>query len=124
MDTFSAILARGAPLLEILFSLLAAFWGASYLFIEVCPRGRRQAGRDRFSGTALAALVLLPIALHRGALAGSGRDSDPAPIALLALMQMAGPFMLIAVGQQRLTSSMTGSWWPPRRSSPSCSRSP
>jgi drug/metabolite transporter (DMT)-like permease len=89
----------------ILFSILAAFWGASYLFIEialddlsppmiVCAR------------TLLAAAVLFPFAASRGALTGV-RERLGA-IAVLAALQVAGPFLLISYGQRDIASSLAG----------------
>jgi len=89
-----------------MFGLLAAFWGASYLFIKVALEDDVAPATIVFARTALAALVLLPVALHLGALAGVGRRLGP--VAVLGLVQIAAPFMLITVGEQELTSSMTG----------------
>lgn len=89
----------------LLMALLAATWGASYLFIKV--------GLRDFSApflvcarTALAALVLLPVALHRrslGALRGRGRS-----VLLLAAFQVVVPFLLITVGERWLPSALAG----------------
>jgi drug/metabolite transporter (DMT)-like permease len=87
------------------FLALAAFWGASYLFIEL---GLEDLSPPMivFARTALAALVLLPIALRMRALSGlRGRFGT---LALLALIQVAAPFMLISVGQQEIASSLAG----------------
>ena len=53
----------------IMFLALAAFWGASYLFIELGLEDLSPA-MIVFLRTALAALVLLPFALRSSALAG------------------------------------------------------
>ena len=88
-----------------LLGILAALWGASYLFIKL--------GLEDFSPawvvflrTLLAALVLLPLALHRGALAGL-RDRWGA-ILFLAAIQVAGPFLLISWGEEEISSSLAG----------------
>ena len=87
------------------FFALAALWGASYLFIKVALEDISPA-MIVFARTALASLVLLPFALHRGALdALRGR---PGTVAILALLQVAAPFFLITVGEQDLPSSLTG----------------
>jgi drug/metabolite transporter (DMT)-like permease len=56
--------------------------------------------------TTLAALVLLLAARRLGALAGI-RDRIGS-IVVLALVQVAGPFLLITFGEQRIPSSLTG----------------
>jgi drug/metabolite transporter (DMT)-like permease len=86
--------------------LLSAFWGASYLFIKV-------ALEDVFSPwsivsirTALAALVLVPLAAKMGVL-GSLRGRL-GPVVVLSLVQVAGPLTLIGLGEERIASSLTG----------------
>ena len=89
----------------ILLGLLAALWGASYLFIKI--------GLEDFSPamvvflrTLLAALVLAPLALHRGAM----RGLRPLlwPIVVLAAVQVAVPFLLISWGEEEISSSLAG----------------
>jgi drug/metabolite transporter (DMT)-like permease len=89
----------------ILLGVLASVWGASYLFIKI--------GLDDFSPamvvflrTLLAALVLAPLALHRGAM----RGLRPLlwPIVLLAAVQVAVPFLLISWGEEEISSSLAG----------------
>ena len=87
------------------FFALAALWGASYLFIKVALEDISPA-MVVFARTALASLVLLPFALRSRALdALRGR---PGTVAILALLQVAAPFLLISVGEQDLSSSLTG----------------
>jgi drug/metabolite transporter (DMT)-like permease len=84
---------------------LASLWGASYLFIKI---GLRDLSPELivFLRTGLAALVLTPLALSRGALeALRGRLAD---VAVLALIQVAVPFLLISLGEQSISSSLTG----------------
>jgi drug/metabolite transporter (DMT)-like permease len=88
-----------------LLGILASLWGASYLFIKL--------GLEDFSPamvvflrTLLAALVLMPLALHRNALAGL-RERWPA-ILLLGALQVAGPFLLISWGEEEISSSLAG----------------
>lgn len=85
--------------------VLASLWGASYLFVAV--------GLDDLSPsmivlsrTLLAGVVLLPLTLSRGALAGIRGVAGP--IALLAAVQVAGPFLLISAGQRDIPSSLAG----------------
>jgi drug/metabolite transporter (DMT)-like permease len=59
-----------------------------------------------FARIALAAAVLLPIAAAQGALGGlRGRLGV---IALVGAVQVAGPFLLIPVGEQHITSALAG----------------
>jgi drug/metabolite transporter (DMT)-like permease len=90
----------------ILFMLLAAFWGASYMFIKVALDDGVPPFVIVFVRTALAALVLLPIAIRMGALRGLG--GRIAPISLLALIQVAAPFVLITAGERDLPSALAG----------------
>jgi drug/metabolite transporter (DMT)-like permease len=88
-----------------LLAILASLWGASYLFIKlgledlspamvVCVR------------TLLAALVLAPLAVRRGALAGlRGRWRA---VFVMAAIQVAGPFLLISWGEEEISSSLAG----------------
>ena len=87
------------------FSALSALWGASYLFIKLALEDVSPPVVV-FARTALAALVLLPLALRTDALAGL-RDRK-GTVAVLALLQIAAPFMLISVGQQEISSSLAG----------------
>lgn len=89
----------------ILLLALAALWGASYLFIKIGLDDLSPAGIV-FARTALAALVLLPFAIKSGGMAPLWRRA-PA-IALLAAVQVAGPFLLISAGEQHIPSSLAG----------------
>ena len=89
-----------------MFLSLAALWGASYLFIKVGLEDDLAPPFIVFARTALAALVLLPLAAHLGALAGVRERL--APLFVLGLIQVTGPFMLITIGEQEITSSLTG----------------
>jgi drug/metabolite transporter (DMT)-like permease len=86
-------------------SVLAALWGASYMFIKVAI--------DDVSPIivvwvrlVLAALVLVPIAHHRGAL--SALRPHLATIVLLSVVQVAIPFLLITFGEKHIASSLAG----------------
>jgi drug/metabolite transporter (DMT)-like permease len=59
-----------------------------------------------FLRTLLAALVLAPLALHRGAM--RGLRALFWPIVLLAAVQVAVPFLLISWGEEEITSSLAG----------------
>jgi drug/metabolite transporter (DMT)-like permease len=89
-----------------MFGLLSAFWGASYLFIKVALEDDMAPAFIVFARCALAALVLLPAAAHIGALAGLRERLGP--LVVLAFIQVAVPFTLITVGEQEISSSLTG----------------
>jgi drug/metabolite transporter (DMT)-like permease len=84
---------------------LSAIWGASYLLIKIGLRDMSP-GMVAFSRIALAALVLLPIAAARGALAAL-RGRIPG-LFVLAGVQVAGPFLLISAGEGSISSSLAG----------------
>ena len=81
--------------------VLGAIWGASYLFIEIALRGFSPAV-VAWVRIVLAAVVLLGFAVPSGALLGLGARWRM--LALLGGIQVAGPFLLIAAGQQEITS--------------------
>src|SRR3954467_6140449 len=83
-------------------SVLAALWGASYMFIKVAI--------DDVSPIivvwvrlVLPALVLVPIAHSRGAL-GALRPHLPT-VFLLSVVQVGAPFLLITFGEKHIASS-------------------
>src|SRR3954465_11110547 len=84
---------------------LASLWGASYLFIKIGLEDLPP-GAVVFARTLLAAAVLLPFAAHTGALGGLRENART--IALLAAVQVAGPFLLISAGEQDISSSLAG----------------
>ncbi|MEA2480224.1 MAG: hypothetical protein QOJ07_2146, partial [Thermoleophilaceae bacterium] len=89
-----------------LLGLLAALWGSSYMFIKIGLEDHLSPGAIVFTRTALASVALLPIALRRGALAGlRGRLGW---VAVLALVQVAGPFLLISAGENHISSGLAG----------------
>jgi drug/metabolite transporter (DMT)-like permease len=85
---------------------LSAIWGASYLFIKVALDDGVAPWAIVSARTALAALFLVPLALHLGVL-GSLRGRL-GPIVVLGLVQAAVPLSLIALGEERISSSLTG----------------
>jgi drug/metabolite transporter (DMT)-like permease len=85
--------------------LLASLWGASYLFIKIGLEDLPPAAVV-FGRTLLAAVVLLPFAAYKGAL--DGLRQSVRPIALLAGIQVAGPFLLISAGEREISSSLAG----------------
>jgi drug/metabolite transporter (DMT)-like permease len=90
----------------LLMGLLAALWGASYLFIKVALEDGVQPVFLVFARLALGAIVLVPIAIGQGALDGlRGRWGA---IAFMAVVQVTVPFLLITYGEQHIASSLTG----------------
>lgn len=89
----------------ILLAVLASLWGTSYLFIKI---GLRDLSPSVvvLARIALAAAVLVPIAAVRGGL-GALRGAIGV-VLLVAAVQVAAPFLLIAFGEQAITSSLTG----------------
>ena len=86
--------------------LLSAFWGASYLFIKVALEDDVSPWAIVSSRTALAALVLVPLAAHLRVL-GSLRGRLGA-VFVLSMVQVAVPLTFIALGEERISSSLTG----------------
>jgi drug/metabolite transporter (DMT)-like permease len=84
---------------------LGAIWGASYLFIEIGIRDFSP-GMVAFLRVALAAVTLLALAARAGAL--DGFRAHAGTLFALGGLQVAGPFVLIAAGQQEITSSLAG----------------
>jgi drug/metabolite transporter (DMT)-like permease len=102
----SAILAGMSRRSWLLLGLLSGLWGASYLFIKVALEDDMSPTVIVFVRTALAALVLLPIAARAGALGGLRHNVGP--ILVLAVVQVGGPLLLIAAGEREISSSLTG----------------
>lgn len=85
--------------------ILAAIWGSSYLFIKIGVR-EMSPSMVVFLRVALGALVLVPFAWRRGALSGIG-GAWPM-LCLVALIQVAIPFLLIAEGEEEISSALAG----------------
>ena len=89
----------------VLFLAMGAIWGVPYLLIKVAVEEISPSvlvlGR-----TALAGLLLLPLALARGHL----RPLLPSwlPILAFAVIEICVPWLLLGVAEQRLSSSLTG----------------
>ena len=85
--------------------VLAAIWGASYMFIKIGVRDLSPA-MVAWSRIALAAIVLVGVAAARGVLGEfRGRGST---LTLIAAVQIAGPFLLISAGETEISSSLAG----------------
>lgn len=87
-----------------LFTLGSVIWGIPYLFIKIAVDGGVPPAFVAWARVALGALVLTPFAIHRGALRGLGAHG----IAILAYSatEIAVPFVLIAAGEQHVSSSL------------------
>jgi drug/metabolite transporter (DMT)-like permease len=82
----------------------AAVWGSSYMFIKVALDDFSE-GAIVCLRTGLGALLLLAYAARRGVLGDIRRRERW--IALIALVQVVGPFLLITYGETRISSSLT-----------------
>jgi drug/metabolite transporter (DMT)-like permease len=85
--------------------ILGAIWGASYLFIKIGVRDLSPA-MVAWLRVILAALVLVPLAQRRGGL--PDLRGMLGVLALLGAVQVAGPFLLIAAGEEEISSSLAG----------------
>ncbi len=85
--------------------ILGAIWGASYLLIKIGLRDLSP-GMVAFARVAFAAVVLVGIAASRRALGGfAGRTGW---VIAIAATQVSGPFVLLAAGEQEISSSLAG----------------
>src|SRR4051794_30813209 len=85
--------------------VLAAIWGSSYLLIKIGIRDLSP-GMVAWTRVALGALVLFAIAIPRGALAGLRERAGT--LAVVGVIQVAGPFFLIGAGEEEIASSLAG----------------
>ena len=88
-----------------LFAAMSVIWGLPYLFIKIAveqiPPSAVVLGR-----TGLAALVLVPVALHSGALRAAARHWRP--VAVFAVLDMGIPWLLLGHAEQRISSALAG----------------
>jgi drug/metabolite transporter (DMT)-like permease len=89
----------------LLFAAVSLVWGVPYFFIRVAVDADVPPAFVAWSRVALAAVLLVPLALRRGALRGLGARRRA--IAAYAACEIAVPFTLIAVGEQHVSSSLT-----------------
>jgi drug/metabolite transporter (DMT)-like permease len=89
----------------ILFAAMSAIWGVPYLLIKVAVDGMAPpvlvAGR-----TGIAALVLVPLAIHQGALRPALRKWRP--LLAFTALEMAAPWLLLTDAERKLPSSLAG----------------
>ncbi len=88
----------------LLFTAMSVFWGIPYLFIKFAVRELDPAVVV-FARVGIATAVLLPVAAHRGVL--RQLHGGMLAIAVLACVQIVGPFLLISYGEQHIASSLT-----------------
>lgn len=89
-----------------LMGVLAALWGASYMFIKIALDDGVRAPSIVFLRVVLGAAVLVPIALHRNAFPGvRGRWGW---VWAVGMAQVAVPFLLITYGARWIPSSLVG----------------
>jgi drug/metabolite transporter (DMT)-like permease len=84
---------------------LGAIWGASYLFIKIGLRDLSPA-MVAFLRVLLGALVILPVAIAQRALGGVRPLLGW--LILVGAVQVAAPFLLIAAGEEEISSSLAG----------------
>ncbi|HEV2750009.1 MAG TPA: DMT family transporter [Gemmatimonadales bacterium] len=93
------------PRAWVLFTLSSVIWGVPYLFIKIAVDAGVPPAFVAWARVALGAALLLPVALSRGALRGlRGRGTA---IAAYAACEIAAPFVLIAMGERYISSSLT-----------------
>lgn len=89
----------------VLFGAMGVIWGIPYLLIKVAVEDMSPPVVV-FGRTAIAAALLVPIAIHAGALRSVRTHWKP--IAAFALIEMAGPWILLTDAEQDLPSGLTG----------------
>jgi len=87
------------------FVALGIIWGLPYFFIKLAVQ-EVSPFIVAWGRITLAALILLPIAWHRGALRSLGNHK--AAIAAFALAEFAIPFAAISIGERWIDSSVSG----------------
>jgi drug/metabolite transporter (DMT)-like permease len=88
----------------LLFGCVSVVWGVPYFFIKVAVDEGVPPAFVAWSRVALGAAVLLPLAWRRGALAGLGGRWRA--IAAYTACEVAVPFLLIALGERHVSSSL------------------
>jgi drug/metabolite transporter (DMT)-like permease len=87
------------------FAAVTLLWGIPYLLIKVAV-AELPPVTVVFGRVVVAALLLWPIAARRGALRGLRRRVPQ--LVVLSLLEIAIPFVLISMGEQRIASSLAG----------------
>jgi len=87
-----------------LFAASSVIWGVPYLFIRIALEAGVPPAFLAWARVAIATGLLVPLALRRGALRGMrGRGGA---IAAYAACEIAAPFVLIAMGERYISSSL------------------
>jgi drug/metabolite transporter (DMT)-like permease len=89
----------------LLFAAVSVVWGVPYFFIKVAVDADVPPAFIAWSRVALGAALLLPLAQRRRALRGLGGRWRA--VAAYAACEIAVPFLLIALGEQHVSSSLT-----------------
>jgi drug/metabolite transporter (DMT)-like permease len=84
---------------------MSAIWGVPYLLIKVAVDGMAPPVLV-FGRTSIAALVLVPLAIHQGALRPVLRKWRP--LLAFTALEMAGPWLLLTDAERKLPSSLAG----------------
>jgi drug/metabolite transporter (DMT)-like permease len=92
---------RGA----VLFAAMGVIWGIPYLLIKVAV-DELSPSTLVLARTALATVILLPVALTRGQLPEVLRSWRP--VVAFAVVEIMAPWLLLGVAEQHLSSSLTG----------------
>jgi drug/metabolite transporter (DMT)-like permease len=92
---------RGA----VLFAAMGVIWGIPYLLIKVAV-DELTPSTLVLARTALATMILLPVALSRGGLPEVLRSWRP--VVAFAVVEIMAPWLLLGVAEQHLSSSLTG----------------
>lgn len=87
------------------FAAISLLWGVVYLLIKIAGEELSPAALT-FVRAVLSCLVLVPLALRRGTF-GPLR-AQLAPLAVLSVLDVAGPFVLVAAGERAVPSSLAG----------------
>ena len=88
-----------------LFVAMSVIWGIPYLLIKVAV-GEFDPVLVVFGRCVLGALVLVPLVLARGQLRGLARHWRP--LLAFTVLEMTGPWLLLSIAEQSLSSSLTG----------------
>lgn len=93
------------PRAWVLFAASSVIWGVPYLFIKIAVDAGVPPGFVAWARVAVGAALLVPVALRRGAFRlPQGRAGA---VAAYAACEIAAPFVLIAVGERYISSSLT-----------------
>jgi len=88
-----------------LFVVMSVIWGVPYLLIKVAV-GELDPVLVVFGRCVLGAAILLPWVLARGQLRGITRYWKP--LLAFTVLEMTGPWLLLSIAEQTLSSSLTG----------------